>query len=56
MKSIAVGDRAPDFSQSDQNSQQLSLADFRGKKTVVLFFYPADERDGFVVRTGGRQE
>jgi peroxiredoxin Q/BCP len=43
MKSIAVGDRAPDFSQSDQNSQQLSLADFRGKKTVVLFFYPADE-------------
>ena len=43
MKRIAVGDQAPDFSQPDQNGQQICLADYREGKTVVLFFYPADE-------------
>jgi peroxiredoxin Q/BCP len=43
MKSIAAGDRAPDFSGADQSGRQLSLSDFRGKQTLVLFFYPADE-------------
>ncbi len=43
MKRITVGDKAPDFSQRDQNGQLISFAEFRGKKSVVLFFYPADE-------------
>lgn len=42
MGSIQVGDRAPDFTVPSQNGQQVSLADYRGKSAVVLFFYPKD--------------
>jgi peroxiredoxin Q/BCP len=41
--SVTVGDKAPDFRLRDQNGQEVSLADFRGKKAVVLYFYPKDE-------------
>ena len=36
---IKVGDEAPDFTLLDQNRKQVSLHDFRGKKTVALAFY-----------------
>ncbi len=35
-----VGDKAPDFTLSDQNGQPVRLADFRGKSAVVVAFYP----------------
>jgi peroxiredoxin len=38
--SVEVGDQAPDFELPDQNRQQVKLSDFRGKKNVVLMFYP----------------
>jgi peroxiredoxin len=38
---IAAGERAPDFELPDQDGRPVSLADFRGR-TVVLVFYPAD--------------
>lgn len=37
-----VGDRAPEFSLPTASGAMVSLADFRGKKAVVLFFYPKD--------------
>lgn len=40
---IHVGDQAPDFSLPDQDGSAVSLADYRGKQTVVLYFYPKDE-------------
>jgi peroxiredoxin Q/BCP len=43
MKRIVVGDKAPDFSLPDQHGEQICLVDFRGEKSVVVFFYPADE-------------
>ena len=43
MTKISVGDRTPDFSRTDQNGRAIQLADFRGERAVVLFFYPADE-------------
>ena len=43
---LKVGDRAPDFSLSDQNGQLVKLADFRGKKPVVLAFYPKASTPG----------
>jgi peroxiredoxin Q/BCP len=43
---IAVGDRAPEFTLPDADGRSVSLADFRGKKAVVLFFYPKDETPG----------
>ena len=44
--SIAAEDKAPDFKLQDQNGKTVSLADFRGKKAVVLYFYPRDETPG----------
>ncbi len=38
--SVAVGDLAPDFTMKDQHGQEVSLTDFRGRKHVVLVFYP----------------
>jgi peroxiredoxin (alkyl hydroperoxide reductase subunit C) len=37
---IDVGASAPDFTLKDQNNQEISLADFRGRKAVLLVFYP----------------
>ena len=31
---------APDFTLRDQFGQDVTLSDFRGRKTVVVFFYP----------------
>ena len=39
---IAVGAKAPDFKLPDQDKKDFILADFLGKKAVVLFFYPLD--------------
>ena len=38
---IAVGEQAPDFTLRNQDGEKVSLADFRGRK-VMLVFYPAD--------------
>jgi len=38
---IAVGESAPDFTLRDQDGEEVSLADFRGRK-VMLVFYPFD--------------
>jgi peroxiredoxin len=38
---IAAGEPAPDFTLRDQDGEKVSLADFRGRK-VLLVFYPAD--------------
>ncbi len=38
---LKVGDTAPDFTLSSSTGKPISLSDFRGKKTVVLAFFPA---------------
>jgi peroxiredoxin len=35
-----IGQPAPDFTLKDQNGNDVSLADFRGQKSVALVFYP----------------
>ncbi|MEU0659666.1 MULTISPECIES: peroxiredoxin [Streptomyces] len=37
---IGVGTKAPDFELKDNHGRTVSLADFRGRKNVVLLFYP----------------
>src|SRR6202521_5316457 len=39
---ISVGAVAPDFALKDQNQKEVKLSDFKGKKNVVLVFYPLD--------------
>jgi hypothetical protein len=36
---LQVGDKAPDFSLAATTAEKVSLADFVGKKPVVVFFY-----------------
>ncbi len=36
------GDKAPNFTTTDQNGKKISLNDYTGKK-VVLYFYPEDD-------------
>lgn len=37
---VEIGQPAPDFALKDQHGQTVRLSDFRGKKAVVLMFYP----------------
>lgn len=37
---IRVGHQAPDFELPDQHGQPVRLSDYRGKKNVVVVFYP----------------
>lgn len=43
---VKVGDTAPDFTLLSQSGTSVSLKDFRGKKSVVLYFYPKDDTPG----------
>ena len=46
MAKLQVGDTAPDFTLADQEGKQVKLSDYRGKKQVVLIFYPGDQTPG----------
>ena len=35
-----VGSAAPDFTLKDQNNQEVTLSSFRGKRNVLVVFYP----------------
>jgi len=43
---VNVGDTAPDFTLTSQKGENVTLSQFRGKKNVVLYFYPKDETPG----------
>jgi peroxiredoxin len=38
---LKVGDEAPDFTLPGTDNKPVKLSDFRGKKNVVLAFFPA---------------
>ena len=40
---------APDFRAPNQRNQPVALADFKGKKHVVLYFYPKDDTPGCTI-------
>lgn len=42
---LEVGMKAPEFTLVDKDNNQVSLADFKGKK-VVIYFYPKDNTPG----------
>jgi len=38
--SLAIGSPAPQFSLTNQHGENISIADYKGKKNVVVLFYP----------------
>ena len=45
MATLKAGDKAPDFTTTDQNGKPVKLSGYNGKK-VVLYFYPKDNTPG----------
>lgn len=43
---MEVGQKAPDFTALNQDGKKVKLSSFRGKKNVVLYFYPRDMTPG----------
>ena len=39
---IEVGAQAPDFKLKDHFGREVALAQFKGKRNVMLFWYPLD--------------
>ncbi len=49
---LEIGTKAPEFTLSDQDGNQVSLTDFKGKK-VILYFYPKDNTPGCTTQACG---
>ena len=47
------GTQAPDFNLPASNGQNVSLKEFKGKKNVVLYFYPKDDTSGCTAEACG---
>ena len=43
---VKEGNKAPDFSGKNQESQLVRLSSFKGKKNIILYFYPKDMTPG----------
>ena len=43
---LKEGDKAPDFTLPNQAGKKVKLSSFKGKKTVILYFYPRDLTPG----------
>ncbi len=41
-----IGKMAPDFTLPSSTGENISLKQFKGKKTVILYFYPKDDTSG----------
>ena len=51
-----LGNLAPAFTLTDQNGNGISLKNFRGKKYVVLYFYPKAMTHGCSVQACGLRD
>ena len=48
-----IGNLAPSFSLQNQQGDKVSLKDFKGKKNVVIYFYPKASTPGCTVQACG---
>ena len=46
VKELKKGDKAPEFRLPSTTGKDITLKEFRGKKNVVLYFYPKDDTPG----------
>ena len=43
---VKEGNKAPDFSGKNQEGKLVKLSSFKGKKNIILYFYPKDMTPG----------
>ena len=43
---LKAGDKAPDFKLANDKGEEVTLSQFKGKKDVILYFYPKDNTPG----------
>ena len=53
MANLKEGDKAPEFNLFSSNGKAVALKDFKGKKRVILYFYPKDDTPGCTVEACG---
>jgi len=46
---LKAGETAPDFELPDSEMEMVSLAEFKGKHRIVLYFYPKDDTPGCTI-------
>ncbi len=55
MQTLKIGEKAPDFSATNQWGETIRLSDYKGKK-IVLFFYPKASTPGCTAEVCNLQE
>ncbi|AEE88178.1 bacterioferritin comigratory protein [Francisella cf. novicida Fx1] len=53
MKTLEQGQLAPNFKLENQNNEEVSLSDFKGKKNVLIYFYPKAMTPGCTTQSIG---
>lgn len=48
-KELLEGGKAPDFRLASSDGGEVALKDFKGRKAVILYFYPKDNTPGCTV-------
>ena len=51
-----VGNLAPKFSLQDHEDKTVALADFKGKSSVVVYFYPKAMTPGCTIQAQGLRD
>jgi peroxiredoxin len=46
---LSASQPAPDFRLHNQHDRPVALADFRGRRNVILYFYPKDDTPGCTI-------
>ncbi|MCI4670818.1 MAG: peroxiredoxin [Bacteroidia bacterium] len=53
MAELNIGDQAPSFTLPNQKGEMVSLDEFKGKKALVVYFYPKNETPGCTAEACG---
>lgn len=53
MPELKNGSTAPDFELPDQHGKLVRLSQYRGKRAVVVYFYPKDDTSGCTIEACG---
>jgi peroxiredoxin Q/BCP len=56
MNTLTVGDKAPLFTLLNQDDKKVSLADYLGKKRVLVYFYPKAMTPGCTTQAQGLRD